>query len=284
MHRDHSALVYQETGFGAFHAVPHPPSGHVHDTFEIGVFEGGCVTMLYGGRALDVPPDRLVVHWGMLPHQMLRREPGAKALGLHLPLEWVLQWPVPEPVRSRLLDLEVIVEPPCAEPCSDLARFREWHRLLAEGGALAVEIVAAEVRGRLLRLSGGASAADSARRPEATAISRALRHIVRHFREPLRIAAVARAAGLSPRHLTRVFRAFTGQGINDYVGRLRLSHARRLLTTTDAKILDIMHDAGFSCPTAFYARFLSETGLTPRAYRLRSSLEFRDRKPIIASH
>ncbi len=69
------------------------------------------------------------------------------------------------------------------------------------------------------------------------------------------------------RHLTRTLAESTGQTVNGYITNLCLAHARRLLTTTDRTILDILHDAGFSCTTQCYRPFRAQTGLSPRGYR-----------------
>ncbi len=269
MRSDIDTLIYQDTGFGAFHAVPEPPGGHVHDTFELSVFEGGSVTMLYGGRPVTVAPDRLVVHWGMLPHQMLRRDPHARVVGIHLPLGWILQWALPGDMTGRLLDLEVLIEPARATPCADLPRLLDWHRLLREGGDAAAGIVLAEARARLLRLAASQAACGNAPAPlaEPTAFSRTLQVIIRHFQEPLRLRDIADDAGISPRHLARIFTGYTGQTVNGYITNLRLSLAQRRLMASNAKVLDIMVEAGFSCPTQFYRLFKDRTGLTPAQYR-----------------
>ncbi len=267
---DRQSLVYQAVGFGAFHGVPDPPGGHVHDAFEISAFEGGCVTMLYGGRAVTVAPDRLVVHWGMLPHQMVRREPSARVVGLHIPLVWVLQWSLPGDLLTRLLDLDVLIEPARSAPCGDLALLRDWYRLLGERSAGPADIVLTEARARFLRLAcdrAGAPPPAPPPHPEPGAFSRALRTIIRRFRDPLRLRDVAAAAGISERHLARLFMAYTGQTVNGYITGLRLSHAQRMLMTGDAKVLDILYEAGFSCPTQFYSLFKARTGTTPARYR-----------------
>ena len=50
----------QASGFGSFCEIPHPPSGHTHDTVEISVFEGGPVKILYGGEPVKVPPKKVL--------------------------------------------------------------------------------------------------------------------------------------------------------------------------------------------------------------------------------
>lgn len=267
---DRQPLVYQDVGFGAFDGIPEPPGGHVHDAFELSAFEGGSVTMRYGGRTVMVGPNRLVAHWGMLPHQMASREAGTRVVGLHIPLVWVLHWALPGDLLNRLLNLEVLIEPVRHAPCGDLALLRDWYRLLGERGAGPADIVLAEARARFLRLacrSAGKPAPAPLPHREPIAFDRALRSIVQHFREPLRLREVAATAGISERHLSRLFMEYTGQTVNGYITKLRLSHAQRMLMGGEAKVIDILYEAGFSCSTQFYRLFKARTGMTPARYR-----------------
>lgn len=49
----------------------------------------------------------------------------------------------------------------------------------------------------------------------------------------------------------------------------RVSHAQRLLTTTDMKVVDIALDSGFPSPARFYAAFKRNAGQSPAKYRRR---------------
>jgi len=266
-------MRFQKPNFGSYEFPPNPPTGHIHEAIEISVFEYGSVTMLYGGRSVTIPENRLVVHWGILPHQMLERDPQSLVVGIHLPLSWFLQWDRPATLTARLLNMELLLEPEQMAPCSDLALLKNWHRLLQKYGKDAQDVVLAEVRARLLRL---ALEKDNRSNTElsltahhaSSSFHRALEEITKHFREPLHIAQIAKKAGVSPRHLARIFSENTGQTINHYLTQLRLSHAQRLLVTTDRTVTDIMYDAGFTCPTHFYKVFRQQTGCTPRQYRL----------------
>jgi len=54
-----------------------------------------------------------------------------------------------------------------------------------------------------------------------------------------------------------------------YLNRLRLTHAQRLLATTNMKIVDIALDAGFASLSRFYSTFSSACHCTPTTYRKR---------------
>ncbi len=263
-------LVFDEIGFGSFYEVPGPPSGHVHDALELAVFEGGSVTMLLGGTPATIPDGRLLVHWGMLPHQMVGRDPGAKVVGVHIPMSWALQWALPSRLLAPLLDLTWVLDVPQAPLIDDLARMHDWRKLLRKEDRVSRDIVLLEIRARLLRMTPAEEAAasgDSAAPSQPVPFNRALRYIVRHYRDPIRLEDIAHASGLSARHLTRIFSEYTGHTVNRFITDMRLSHARRLLAVTDRKILDIMLDSGFTCPTQFYQQFRGRTGVTPRRWR-----------------
>ena len=265
-----SGLV--ERGFGLFRCAP-LRSRHAHDAIELDLFEYGSVTMLYSGRVIKVPPGHLVVYWGIQPHQMLDRDPNAQVVGLHLPLVWFLQWDLPKELVAAILGLEVLIEPVRNTPCSDLALLRNWVHLVENKQSQGQEIVLAELRGRLLRLASRLVREDAGK-PASTfqpvtpgIFGRAVEFIAEHFRDPIHIADIAAAAGVSRTHLMRTFRTTSSWTVNEYVTHLRISHAQRLLVTTDDKVIDIMYNSGFNSPNRFYEAFSRQTGSTPARYR-----------------
>src|SRR5262244_2544030 len=62
-------------------------------------------------------------------------------------------------------------------------------------------------------------------------VDRALRLTRRHTEEPIRIAKICRAAGVSPRTLLRAFRAVHGATPYRYLCALRLLEAHRILSS-----------------------------------------------------
>jgi len=261
---------FAKTSLHSFDAPPGPPSGHVHNAIEISVVKNGSITMLYGGTPVTIKSNHLIIHWGMLPHQLLERTEDAYVVGLHLPLTWMLQWDIESTLLARLLGLEFLIEPPRESPCSDLKLLQDWNRLLSNNDKLSHEIVLIEVRARLLRLAQTQSDIPVYNVSEAHAshtFFRALQYIIIHFRESIQLSDIAKSVRISSRHLTRIFHQNTGQTINTYITRMRLYHAMRLLVTTDRTVTDIMYDSGFSCTTHFYKAFREQTGKTPRQYR-----------------
>lgn len=85
--------------------------------------------------------------------------------------------------------------------------------------------------------------------------------------EPLDLAAGAAAAGLSPWHYLRLFRAVLGVTPHQYLLRCRLRRAARLLAEEGRSITDVAYDAGFADLSNFVRSFRKAAGISPRAFR-----------------
>src|SRR3954447_12804532 len=88
----------------------------------------------------------------------------------------------------------------------------------------------------------------------------------RYF-EPLTVADLARAAGLSPAHFSREFRRTFGESPHQYLLTRRLERAAALLRNTDRTVTEICFDVGLGSLGSFTTSFRRVYGTTPAAYR-----------------
>jgi AraC-like DNA-binding protein len=100
---------------------------------------------------------------------------------------------------------------------------------------------------------------------------RAIDHMAGHFQEPLRVADVARAVGLSADRLAHVFHDGIGMAVTDYLERLRVAVGRRLLAETDVKLEEVARGCGFADASHFSRVFVNHIGMRPGAYRRRAA-------------
>lgn len=243
---------------------------HQHSEVELLLFEHGPVTMLYGGRPLRVPAEQLVVFWGAMPHQTWVADPKSIAHVVYVPLPMLLQWQLPAWFVERLTNFDVLVEPRRADPAPDLSLIRNWIRLLRPRTLAAERIVLLEIEARLRRLALTPRAVPAL--PPHSAVGRLepmVAIIAQRCLDTLTTADVAREAGLTRSYAARLFRRATGLTMLEYITRQRVSHAQRLLVTTDRGVLDIMGACGFKSPARFYVVFRRFTGVTPHRYRQR---------------
>ncbi|MCB1208638.1 MAG: helix-turn-helix domain-containing protein, partial [Verrucomicrobiales bacterium] len=82
-------------------------------------------------------------------------------------------------------------------------------------------------------------------------------------------AELARAAGVSERHLHRKLRAALGLSPYELLLRSRIQSAAEALAKTSTTLIDIALDHGFCDQSAFTQQFRKRTGMTPREFRKR---------------
>src|SRR5687768_15821101 len=92
--------------------------------------------------------------------------------------------------------------------------------------------------------------------------------IQEHLDEDLSLERLARLAHFSPFHFHRLFRALVGEGVYEYVRRLRLERAAVLLKSTDRDVTAVAFDAGYETHEAFTRAFRRHFGLAPSRYRV----------------
>lgn len=88
-----------------------------------------------------------------------------------------------------------------------------------------------------------------------------------HVTDCLSIAQLARQVGLSRRQLERLFREKAGMSPARAYNRVRLAHAKSLVTNTDASMLEIALEAGFESASHFSRTFKKFHGQTPSELR-----------------
>jgi AraC-like DNA-binding protein len=94
-----------------------------------------------------------------------------------------------------------------------------------------------------------------------------LKHVENHYAEKITIAGISDVAGFSESHFMRYFRDTMGTSFIDYLKDYRLAMAARLLSASDASILEIAEDVGFESLSYFNRAFKKRYGMTPTQYR-----------------
>ena len=89
------------------------------------------------------------------------------------------------------------------------------------------------------------------------------------FRDPeLSLDSLARRLGTNTSYLSRAFNEGLGEGFSDVIGALRVAWVQqRLAEGSEADLLALALEAGFSSKTSFNRVFKARTGVTPSAWR-----------------
>jgi AraC-like DNA-binding protein len=96
--------------------------------------------------------------------------------------------------------------------------------------------------------------------------------IAQRYTEPLTVEEIGRAVNLHPNYAMGLFKKAFGTTLIDYVTHHRVSHAQRLLATTEEKIVEVAFGSGFNSLSRFNEAFRRACGCTPRSYRAQHAL------------
>lgn len=248
-----------------------------HNELELNLLDSGSLTYLLGGRRVTLRPRRLSAFWAATPHQVLDSQDVTFYYVATVPLAWVLGWGLPESLVERLLGGAVVEEPEASAAALDMARFAQWREDLSPRGEGREEAVLLELKARLLRLAAathGRPRQESSRRALAsagasapTSVERMATFVARHYQAPIGLEDVAREVRLHPDYASALFRKVFGVTPTRFILQHRVSHAQRMLVTSDAKILEVAMDSGFGSLSRFNAAFRQLCGCPPRQYR-----------------
>jgi AraC family transcriptional regulator len=228
---------------------------HTHDRACVAVMLEGSFDLAMGGRVHHCPPTAVATEPAGEAHANSIGGAGARVA--------VIQ---PDPDRVELLrPFARILDRPSHRDHAGIAAYaarltRELDRpddlapLAAEAAVLEILVIL----GRL--------ALDAERTPPPWLL-RAQELVHASFREPLGIAAVARAVDVHPGHLARAFRQHFRMPLGSYVRQLRLEWVAAELLDSEHSLASVALAAGFADQSHLTRAFKCHTGYTPQAYR-----------------
>lgn len=106
-------------------------------------------------------------------------------------------------------------------------------------------------------------------------LARAVAYLEGHLDTPLDTRSLALQAALSPFHFHRLFQAYFGTTVSGYLTWRRLQKACELLSHSDATVLEIALDVGYTSAQALAKAMRRELETTPTAVRKGLSPQWR---------
>ncbi len=101
-------------------------------------------------------------------------------------------------------------------------------------------------------------------------ILEAIDYIEKHFAEAdFSVGRMAEALGVSDGHLSRLFKAETDMGINNYLTRYRIRKAMDHLKDVQVKVYEVAEKVGYQDIAYFSNTFKKLTGRTPSDYQVK---------------
>lgn len=81
------------------------------------------------------------------------------------------------------------------------------------------------------------------------------------------LTQMAEIIGITPQHLSRCFKEIMGESPYQYLLKLRIAEAKRLLRNGNFSMTEISYATGFSSPSHFSNTFRKITGFSPRQFQ-----------------
>lgn len=103
--------------------------------------------------------------------------------------------------------------------------------------------------------------------PNSLLLTRAVRHMQTHLHQHLRRDEVARVAGVSPSHFSKLMTQRLGRSFSSLLTQMRVAKAKELLADTDKTLGEIAMECGFFDQSHLTKSFRSETSATPGEFR-----------------
>ncbi len=251
---------------------------HMHSQVELNFLLEGEMTYWFDGRQITVSAGRLVLFWGMIPHQVTDIAEPTRFVCLYVPMSVFLGLPSLSRLREAVFR-GAMIEALEIRPF-DRELFLGWKRELLGHDREVEGIVRDELTARVRRLDregwhdlrdgsiamAGAKGHDGERMQH---VERMAAYIAEHALDDIAVEDVARAAGLHPNYAMSIYRRGAGMTISQAIIRHRLDTAQSLLIASDKPISSIAFESGFGSLSRFYAAFAQRFGAQPKEFRKR---------------
>ncbi len=248
-----------------------------HNEVELNFLESGSVTYLLGGTKTVVEAGKLGVFWAAIPHQIIDFGADTSYYVATIPLQCFLQWRLPEKFVQPLMQGLLVSESTAERAQSDTQLFEHWESDLLTKSAELERPVLLEMQARLIRLALGIPAQKNPRTKRdriATITETGLNKveqmacfIAQNYTEKLTVQQIGEFVKLHPNYAMNLFQKTFGTTLINYLTQHRVSHAQRLLATTDQTVTEIAFQSGFLSISRFNDAFRRACGCSPREYR-----------------
>jgi AraC family transcriptional regulator len=260
LHTDHTGVVdkrvVSDVSLSVIRYSPHLKlPKHRHTAGALGLILEGEITETHGSAAYSCTPGDVFLRPPEAPHSNRVAEGGASIFVIEPSQGWV------EDVREHGVFLEapeLLIHDRVSTLVSQI--YHESRRPDA-ASPLCIQALLFEIGACLIRRSEATSA------HEPRWLGRVRSRIDDTYGEKICLADLAREAGVHSVHLARTFRQHYGVTVGQYLRGRRIEAAARALRRSDASLVNIALDAGFTSQAHFCTAFRRLMGCTPSEHR-----------------
>jgi AraC family transcriptional regulator len=230
-----------------------PLHAHEQAYFEFAI--DGLFEDQYRGRTLAYEKGTVGFDPSDAPHRTFAR--GAHILRIEVSTNFLDS---AGDVRATLCEPMLLMTPQLASIC------RRLYTEVTSRGAVGAPLIA---QGLLMELVGHAARCSASKRGGVAPqwLRQVRERLDAEFAHAPGLTELAVIAGVHRVHLARMFRAYYGSSIGDYLRERQVAHAQRMLAETDHPLNMVALAAGFADQSHFSNVFQRAVGLPPGRFR-----------------
>ena len=107
-------------------------------------------------------------------------------------------------------------------------------------------------------------------RTTKSTMERVVQYICSNYNRELRLEQLATIFGYNSAYLGKVFHQYTGENFNNYLDRIRITEAKRLLSMDGYKVYEVAEMVGYTNINYFHNKFKKYVGVSPLSYKRQS--------------
>lgn len=104
-------------------------------------------------------------------------------------------------------------------------------------------------------------------RTTKSTMERVVQYIQANYSQELRLEMLANIFGYNSAYLGKVFHQYTGDNFNNYLDRIRITEAKRLLSIDGYKVYEVAEKVGYTNINYFHNKFKKYVGISPLNYK-----------------
>lgn len=104
-------------------------------------------------------------------------------------------------------------------------------------------------------------------RTTKSTMERVVQYIRSNYNRELKLELLANIFGYNSAYLGKVFHQYTGENFNNYLDRIRITEAKRLLSMDEHKVYEVAEMVGYTNINYFHNKFKKYVGISPLSYK-----------------
>lgn len=104
-------------------------------------------------------------------------------------------------------------------------------------------------------------------RTTKSTMERVVQYIHANYKQELRLEMLAGIFGYNSAYLGKVFHQYMGDNFNNYLDKIRITEAKRLLAEDEYKVYEVAERVGYTNINYFHNKFKKYVGVSPLSYK-----------------